>query len=62
MAEPDYVRILRSGAESTDEPLTLHPEIARDLDAQMREMERARDAAAVSGRGYLISGEGEGER
>jgi hypothetical protein len=56
MSEPDYVRILRSGAEPTDDPASPHPLILDDIDAQVREMERARAEALVSGRDYLMSG------
>jgi hypothetical protein len=57
MSEPDFIHTLSSGAEPTDEPLTLHPLVAEDLDSQVREMERARAEAAVSGRDYLITGD-----
>lgn len=59
MSEPDYVRVLRGGAEVTADPLTLHPLIAEDLDVQVWEMEQARAEALVSGRSYMICG---GER
>lgn len=57
MSESDYVRILRSGAEPTNDPVTLRPVVADDLDDQVREMEQARAEAAVSGAAYLIFGD-----
>lgn len=55
--QPDFVQTLRSGAEPTDNPVTLHPLIAEDLDSQTCEMERARAQAAVSCHDYLLDGE-----
>lgn len=52
--EPGCVQTLRSGAEPTDESVTLHPLIAEDLDRQLREMERARSQAAVSCHDYVV--------
>lgn len=56
-AAPDYVQTLSSGVEPTDNPVTLHPLIAEDLDSQTCEMERARAQAAVSCHDYLLDGE-----
>jgi hypothetical protein len=54
VAELNFVHTLHSGAEPTSDPLTLHPLIEEDLDHQMREMQLAREHAAVSGRDYLM--------
>ena len=55
MHEPDYVRPLGSGAQPTDDDVSPHPAIIEDIEQQMREMQLARDAAAVSSRDYLIT-------
>ena len=55
MAELNFVQVLSSCAEPTSDPLTLHPLIEEDLDHQMREMQLAREHAAVSGRDYPIA-------
>jgi hypothetical protein len=51
---PDCVQLLSSGVEPEDDPVTLHPIVAEDLECQMRKMELARAQAAVSSRDYMI--------
>lgn len=56
MATPgeDFVHRLSSGAQPTSEEVGPHPVEVEDVDRRMREMEQARDAAAVSGDDYLM--------
>lgn len=53
-SQPDYVQTLISGAGPTNNAVTLDTATMNDLARQMREIEEARAAAAVSGRDYLI--------
>lgn len=54
--EPDYVHLLSSGAQPTDDVIGPHPLELEQIDQQMWEMELARAAAAVACRDYLIVG------
>lgn len=56
--ESDFVQTLSSGAEPTSDPVTLHPQVAEDLDDQLREMEEARARAAASAQDYTVTGSG----
>jgi hypothetical protein len=51
---PSFVHELASGVQPSEEPVTLDADTARDVARQLREIEEARAAAAVSGRDYLI--------
>jgi hypothetical protein len=51
---PEYVRPLGSGVEPASEPVTLDPATVKDLARQVREIEEARAAAAISAQNYLI--------
>lgn len=53
-SEPDYVQTLFSGAQPTSDAAILDTTTMKDLARQVREIEEARAAAAVSGRDYLI--------
>jgi hypothetical protein len=53
-AEPDYVQTLFSGVHPTTDTAILDTSTMKDLARQVREIEEARAAAAVSGRDYLI--------
>jgi hypothetical protein len=53
-SEPDYVRTLLSGVQPTSDAAILDTGTMKDLVCQVREIEEARAAAAVSGRDYLI--------
>jgi hypothetical protein len=53
-SEPDYVHTLYSGVQPTSDAVTLDTSTMKDLARQVREIEEARAAAAVSGRDYLI--------
>lgn len=50
---PDYVHTLGNGAHPVDD-VTLPKTIADDIEHQVREMQEARDAAAISGGGYIV--------
>lgn len=52
-SDPDYVHTLGSGAQPTDD-VTLPKAIADGIEREVSEMRAARDAAAVSGGGYII--------
>jgi hypothetical protein len=54
VSTPDYVRTLYSGVTVTEDPMMLDTATMKDLARQVREIEEARAAAAVSGRDYLI--------
>lgn len=53
-SQPDYVQTLISGVGPTNNAVTLDTATMNALARQMREIEEARAAAAVSGRDYLI--------
>jgi hypothetical protein len=53
-SEPDYVQTLLSGVKPTSDAAILDTAEMKDLARQVREIEEARAAAAVSGRDYLI--------
>ena len=55
MKEPDFVHTLSSGVRPTDDDVTLNPVTEEGVERQCREMQLARDAAAVSSRDYLIT-------
>jgi hypothetical protein len=52
--EPDYVQTLFSGVQPSNDAVTLDTATMNNLARQVREIEEARAAAAVSGRDYLI--------
>lgn len=53
--QPDYVHTLSSGVEPTENPVILDSATMLVIDHQIREIERSRAAAEVSGRDYLIT-------
>jgi hypothetical protein len=53
-SEPDYVQTLFSGVQPTSDAGILDTTTMKDLARQVRQIEEAGAAAAVSGRDYLI--------
>jgi hypothetical protein len=51
---PSFVYELSSGVQPSEDPVSLDADTAREVARQLREIEEARAAAAVSGRDYLI--------
>jgi hypothetical protein len=55
-SEPDFVKTLTLGGVESDDPVTLHPIVAEDLDQQLREMEQSRALAAINSANYVVLG------
>ena len=52
----DFLIPIRSGLTPTDEPTGLPPDIAAELDRQLRALDAARTAAWLSSRDYIVRG------
>jgi hypothetical protein len=55
MSEPDFVRVLSSGAVPDGDVIGLERWEIELIDCQVREIERSRAEAEVSSRDYLIT-------